>query len=448
VSERVTANRQVARLLAWGAALMFKAASTVSAVLFALTSPSVLDELDLTESQLGTLSAVYLATYATGQLVMGTLLGRYPLRLIVAGTALLAAAGSILFAASPSMPFALAGRVLLGLGLSANFVALMHVISRDYPERFSFMSAISQSIPKIAGMAIAILASFTVFLTVFRMPHIILGAVFVLIAVTGYLFIGEKSVESPTVASKRETVPFRTVLETCFKSGPFWLALIYFAAMNGTVIAYSGLWSMRFQVDDFGASIERAALMNALLAVGAGAGSVLAGLWAQRRGDYVLPIRVYGLIGVILFMVMFLFVLSKPLALVANFLIGFALSGSILGFSVIQKRLPEYAHSAATAITATAALIVGGVLQPYIGDLMAAPVHAHALLSSYIVGHPVFGMEVAIDPDFATYQKGLAPLLAFVIIGFLASLWFRSARETPKPAMAPTGKRPTASPCA
>lgn len=428
MSKPESPERATARRLAWGSAVLFSCAGNVTMILFAVSTPGILEELHLTEAQLGTLSGAFLIMFAIGQLAGGSLLGRYPVQLILGSAALLSGAGCILYALSQSLAVAVTARLLLGLGLSVNFVGLIHVVSRDYPERFSFVTAASRSITGLAGTCVALIAGFTLILSAFRLPHLIMGATFVVVAVVLFLFVGKKEAEAPTVADQTETAPIRTVLEACYRSREFWVVLVYYTGITGAIVAYSGLWTLRFEMDYFHGTVQRGALMNAVLAVGIAAGSLLAGIWSQRRGDHVLPIRIYALFGVFLFAVMFLFALNVPLALIANFLIGFALAGSILGFSALQKHLPEYAHATATAIVATSALVVGGSLQPLIGDLVAAPVHAHGLLSSYIVDNPDIGVDIAFNPGFATYQKGLSPVAIAVVVGFAASLFLTPGR--------------------
>ena len=109
--------------------------------------------------------------------------------------------------------------------------------------------------------------------------------------------------------------------------------------------------------------------------------------------------------------------LPEWMALTANFFIGFALAGSILGFTAIQRHLPAFARATGTALVATAAFVMGGVIQPAIGFMLEVPLHSSQL----------FQLIMSEDPNFGHYQKGMMLLFVSVLTGFLASLLFKRA---------------------
>jgi len=420
-----------ARFLAWGSAELFFIIGVVIAIFFAILSPDVAKELKLSAGELGTLSGAFFVSYSVGQLVLGSLLGPYSPRLILGSMAVLCLIGCVLFAVSTSMPVALASRILLGIGLSSSFVGVVHIISRDYPNRFSFLASVSQSLANLTGAAVALIASFTTVFAVFRPPFIAVGLAMVPIAIALVLFSGGKSTEPHS--QNEPAVPVGTVLTACFGSVQFWMGLVYYSCLFGTVLAYSDLWNIQFQMNFFGHTAQQSALLNAMLPLGVTIGSLAAGTWAQLRGDFVLPARAFGLLGVVVFAVMFVLVLDEALAMSANFFIGFALAGSILGLTAVQKHLPDFARATGTAIVATAAFVMGGVIQPLIGYLVEAPVHSGALLSHILLDNPNIGSDLIRNPDFATYQRGLALIIACVLTGFLASLFFRSPNSPESP---------------
>lgn len=412
----------MSRFLAWGSAELFFIIGVVIAILFAILSPSVAKELHLSQSQLGTLSGTFFITYSVGQLVLGSLLGSHSPRLILGTTAVLSVAGCLLFAVSANMPVALAARILLGVGLSSTFVGVVHIIGRDYPQRFAFMTALSQSLANVSGAVVALVASATTIFAVFREPFIVTGVLLLPIVAALLLFVGGYSTKPEAAAEATPSVPTRTIVATCLRSGQFWMALLYYSCLFGTILAYSDLWDIQFQMEFFRHSTQQSALLNAMIPLGVTLGSIVAGAWAQARGDFVLPARAFGAFGVAVFAVMFLLSLSEEVALAANFCIGFALSGSILGLSAVQTHLPKPAQAMGTALVVTAAFIAGGVIQPFVGLMLEAPVRSGSL----------FALVLSDNPDFSAYQKGLLLLIGYVGLGFVASLFFKSARSKPQ----------------
>ncbi|MEJ8571369.1 MFS transporter [Microbaculum marinum] len=425
------------RFLAWGAAELFFVLGVVVAILFAIQAPSVSGELDLSQSQLATLSGAFFLTYSIGQLALGALLGRLAPRLLLASAAIIAAIGCILFARSTSLPLAMIARVLLGCGLSVSFVGVVYVIGRDYPQRFSFMASLSQSIANLAGAAVALAASFTTALATFRAPFMVVGAMALIAAIGLLMFVGDRSKQA-LPARPADTAPLARVLMVCFTSLQFWMGLIYYSCLFGTVLAYGDLWNIQFQTNYFHHSTQLGAVFNAAIPLGVTVGSLVAGTWAQIRGDFVLPARVFGLIGLLVFALMFVQDLDVPLAIWSNFLIGFALAGSILGLTAVQKHLPGFARSTATAIVATAAFVLGGAIQPLVGMMVEVPASSSALFGAVLRGNPEMAGNVVRDTDFATYQNGLALLIGYVLVGFVASLFFKR----------PGTEQAKASPCA
>ncbi len=411
------------RFLAWVSAELFFIFGVIVAIFFGILSPDVSTELRLNASQLGLLSGVFFITYSIGQIVLGSLLGPWSPRLLLGSMAIVSAIGCVLFAASTSMPVALFARALLGVGLSISFVGVMHVISRDYPQRFSFMASLSQSLANIVGALMALAAGFTTVLSTFRGPFTVVGILFVPIAIALLIFIGRKSAGTPSQAEAAPKASVGAILAACFGSLQFWAGLVYYSCLFGTVLAYSDLWNIQFQLNFFKHSQQLSALSNAVLPLGVTFGSLAAGAWAQVRGDYVLPARVFGLLAVAAFGVMYTVFLPEWMALSANFCIGFALAGSILGFTAIQRHLPEYAQATGTALVATAAFVLGGIVQPAIGLVLEVPLHSTQL----------FQLIMSDDPNFGHYQKGMMLLFLSVLAGFLASLLFKGAPAAPAP---------------
>jgi MFS family permease len=431
VNDRLKAGAGAPRLLAWISAESFFIVGVVVTIAFAILSADIAGELGIGESQLGALSGTFFVTYAVGQLVLGAMLGSYSPRLLLGSMAALSAIGCLVFAASTSMPLALISRMLLGIGLSISFVGVVHVIGRDFPQRFSFMLALSQSLANLAGAAVALSASFTAILTAYRAPYTIAGVIFVPIAIALVLVAGGRTAASP--ARPEPAVPIGTVLAACVRSLQFWMGLVYYSCLFGTMLAYADLWNIQFQTSYFAHSIQESALLNAAIPIGVTVGSLAVGIWTQMRGDFVLPARVFGLLGVAAFALMLVLVLDMPLAIAANFLVGFALAGSILGLAAVQKHLPEFAQATATAIIASGAFILGGVIQPLVGMLVEVPVHSAAVFSRVLLNTPVIGGEVISNADFATYQKGLSLLIGYVFVGFLASLLFKPQNRKENP---------------
>lgn len=402
------------RFFGWATAELFFILSVLAAVLFAILSSDIARELKLDASGLGTLSGVFFVTYAIGQLVLGSLMGTFSARLIIGITALLSGAGALIFGFSTGMTAAIFSRALLGLGLSTSFVGVVYIVSRNYAEKFAFMSALSQGLVNASAAALAILSAFIPFLVHFRAPFLILGILLLISAALLFVFVGGRpKQESPGTAR----LSFFRALKVIITNGQFWVALVYYSGFFGTVLAFSDLWNIQFQIDFFKHTVAQSSILNAMVPLGVLVGSLVSGWWANRT-NFVLPSRIFGLLSVAFFVVLIIFPLSTDIAGVMMFLVGFGLSASILALTAIQKHLPSGAAAPATAIVITVAYIFGGAIQPLVGSAIAAP-------------HPAFVRLPLIplnNPAFWTYQRGLIWILGAVVVATIASFFFKPSK--------------------
>jgi MFS family permease len=85
----------------------------------AVIAPDLTAAFSLSAAQLGLLTSVYFLAFAAFQIPVGILLDRFGPRRTNASLLLAAASGALVFALSQGVPALLAGRALIGLGVSA-----------------------------------------------------------------------------------------------------------------------------------------------------------------------------------------------------------------------------------------------------------------------------------------------------------------------------------------
>jgi MFS family permease len=92
-------------------------------VINAVIAPALVADLDLAPADLGILTGIYLITFALAQVPLGIALDRWGARRTEAAMLLLAVLGAVVFATAESFAGVLAGRALIGLGVSACLMA-------------------------------------------------------------------------------------------------------------------------------------------------------------------------------------------------------------------------------------------------------------------------------------------------------------------------------------
>ena len=129
----------------------------------ALLGPQIAAEFGFGPADLGLLTGVYFLAFGLVLIPFGVLLDRYGPRRVDAGLLLLAVAGAIIFATAQSFAGVVAGRVLIGLGVSVCLMASFQAFVLWYPlERiatlnsFAFatgiLGAITVSVPLEAAL--------------------------------------------------------------------------------------------------------------------------------------------------------------------------------------------------------------------------------------------------------------------------------------------------------
>ena len=108
---------------------------------------------DTSATTLGFIAAFYFYPYAAMQLPSGVLADTIgPRRLFTAGT-LVAGAGSLVFAFAPDVPWLLAGRALVGLGVAVAFVSVLKLVASWFSEReFGTWVGVLQMLGNLGGV--------------------------------------------------------------------------------------------------------------------------------------------------------------------------------------------------------------------------------------------------------------------------------------------------------
>lgn len=120
-----------------------------------IISPELSAELHLDASQLSALSAAFFYAFALFQIPAGPLLDRLGSRRIMLAMGVVAVSGAVVFALSQGYAMALAGRILLGLGMAVNLMGAYVLLTAWFPsDRFATMAGIQTAMGNL-GMTLA-----------------------------------------------------------------------------------------------------------------------------------------------------------------------------------------------------------------------------------------------------------------------------------------------------
>jgi len=217
-------------------------------------------DLGLGAASLGVLTSAYFISFAAFQLPLGILLDRYGPRRVEAALLLVAAAGALLFGLGDSLTALAAGRALIGLGVSACLMGAFTANVQWWPR---------DRLPLVNGLTMAFGGLGAVLATT---------PVAALLPSTGWrgLFLGLAAITLATAALLFLTVPERrdgahpaATLGTLargtaevFASRAFWRMIPACMLVQGTMMAYIGLWIAGWLRDVAG--LDRAAMAEVL----------------------------------------------------------------------------------------------------------------------------------------------------------------------------------------
>jgi MFS family permease len=336
----------------------------------AVIAPDLVRQFALTPSQLGLLTSAYFLTFAAFQLPLGLLLDRYGPRRTDAALVTIAACGAIAFAAAPDAAALIAGRALIGLGVSGCLMSGIKANVLWFP------------LARLPAMNGWMFFAGGVGMVVATLPvELALGSI-------GWrgLFFGLALLTLLSAAAVLRVVPERTEhalreplsaqlagLRSVFAARRFWQIGLAAVASQGTNMAVQGLWSGPWLRDVAGLSRQAAAAHLLLMAIATMAGFLLwgnAASWAGRRGGSAARVFALGMAMFIAVQSLLVFGASVAPALIW---IGFGVFGTAgsLSYAVLSYTFPR--HLAGRVTTALNAMVftwafvaqwaIGGIIE-------------------------------------------------------------------------------------
>ena len=364
-------------------------------------------------ASLGLLAAIYFYVYFAMQVPSGILADTLgPRKLFTAG-ALVAGAGSMLFGLAPGLGLALAGRFLVGLGVSVAFISVLKLNAAWFPERrFATMTGLLMFIGNMGGLLSAAPMALVVAHTSWRHVFVAAGAISILLAVFTWLFLRDnpRQLGLPSMQQlegqpeySRATGNWRPALWTVLANRRTWPGFLAQFGQIGAYLSWGGLWAIPYLQEVQGMERQLAAWHVSLMIVCFALSSLAVGGLSDRIGRRAPLMRALG----------FLFVLSwlpwlwggqLPLAVSLGLfaLTGVAIGGITLVWSCAKEVNPPAFSGTSTSVVNTGGFLGPALLQPLVGLVLD--------LSSRGAAH-------ALDD----WRLGLAVLFGFALFGWLCT---------------------------
>lgn len=316
------------------------------------------ERFDTTARELASLAVLQLIFYAGMQIPVGILLDRFGSRKLLLTGAILMAGGQFLVAASETLPSAVIGRILVGIGDACTFISMMRLANSWFSGRLAsqlqqWLATIGQSGQILSAIPFAFLLHATSWSTAFS------GAAALSIMVAALVWLVAK--ENPATAG--QAMPINQVLANLRKNlriPTTWLAFFTHFSTQATGTSFALLWGVPFMVSGVGLSRAAAGGFLTLFVVTNAAMGPVIGLFCARLPKYR---QRFVLILVAMIVLAWLAVVLTPgatpiwLLTILVVVIGVGGPASMIAFDYSKERFPTYELGATNGV-----INVGGFL--------------------------------------------------------------------------------------
>jgi MFS family permease len=271
----------------------------------AVLSPDLVRDLHLDAGALGLLTSTYFLSFALLQLPVGVLLDRFGPRRVNASLLCVAAAGAALFAAGEGLPALVAGRALIGAGVSACLMSSIKAFTQWFPlARLPTLNGWLMAAGGVGAMAASAPLEAALHWTDWRGVFAALAALSLAAALAVAAVVPERA-EARARASLRE---LSGGFAHIYRDPGFWPVALVSLTVPATSLAVQGLWVAPWLRDVAGLGRDAVASTLFAMAVGTTAGYAAQGAVSNalaRRGVSLEQMLQWSASGCVLLLVAF-----------------------------------------------------------------------------------------------------------------------------------------------
>ncbi|MFM0348159.1 MFS transporter [Paraburkholderia sp. RL17-347-BIC-D] len=339
-------------------------------------APFLTHELGLSTVDLGTLTSLYFLGLAGAQIPAGVMLDHFGPRRVTALLMLVAAAGAMLSGLTHSFGVMLAGRLLIGVGVSACLGGAFKATSQHFPTgQLTFVNGIVMAAGGVGGIVVGSPLTWLLSVVDWRTITVGLAATTAVTAAAVWLF-------APPAYDKAQGATFAEQFAGTWqvlRSHAFWKLAAFSGLTQGVFYAMQSLWVGAFLRDVVFArastqvAASRSAAIISVLGMAFIVGNIAFGAWArlvQKRG---VSVYVFSGIAMVLFVLTQLAIaLRAPLPEPVLWAAYGAFGGTgVLTYSVLANHFPARLIGRVNATFTLVIFLTIFVLQAAIGAVLA-----------------------------------------------------------------------------
>lgn len=378
----------------WAIAALFYGYEFIHRILPAAMIPELKLAFQVSDTALGTLTAIYFWAYALSQIPAGILIDRFGSRLLLTTACLLVTIGSFLLAYAPNINIAFFSRFLVGIGSAFAFVGCLK-LGREWIHADSFPLVVGFT--NLCAQVAAILGNQPLAKLVddigWQWTVLFISVIGSFITLALALMIRNKtdSVASETPSFKR----FLSYLNKIVHHKQTWLIAIYGCLLVSPIVAFGEFWGIHYLQQKCHLSRPDAALLNSAIFMGIAIGGPLLGYFAKYYHDYLRIMRLCTIIALFcLSIIMFCNQLSYPMMMGFLLVYGMMSSNMLLCFTLINRQYESDHQATAIGFTNTIVMFGGAFFPVIIGFMLDYLTKASS--NQYLVPQTVDDLEKAL----------------------------------------------------
>ena len=368
-------------------------------------------------ASLGSLAAAYFYVYTLMQVPTGVLADTLGPRRILFLGGLVAGAGSLLFGLAPSFEMAFVGRLLVGLGVSVTFIAMLKLIAVWYEEsRFATLTGLCMLIGNFGSILAGAPLSALTALASWREIFVAIGILSLGIGVASHFLVDDGPAAVRRDGARSDRSVWLASLVAVLKNRATWPGFFVTVGTAGAFFAFAGLWAVPFLTQVQGLTRAVAANHISVYFIGFALGSALWGRVSDRIGRRK-PIMVAGsLLHALGWLV---WIGNDALPTTATYplclLMGLLTASMTLAWACAKEVNPPLLSGTATSVVNVGVFLGPAILQPLVGWVMDRSWD----------GAMTNGTRLYAAGD---YRQGLLLMAAAAGLGFVATLFVRETR--------------------
>lgn len=361
-------------------------------------------------AQLGNLAATYFYVYTVMQLPTGMLVDTLSCRRVLCWGSVVAGLGSLLLGLAPGFEWALAGRTLVGLGVSVAFIAMLKLIATEYDEsRFATLVGLCILLGNIGSVAAGAPLAWLAQVAGWRQVFLAAGVLSLILAL-----LSRYGVREVPLAHADRTAWLGGLL-TVMRNRASWPGFFANLGLAGAFFAFAGLWAVPYLTQVHGMGRGLASTHVSVYFIGYACGAALWGQVSDRLGRR-RPVMI-GVSGAhaLLWWCWLLGPLPVWGSMILCVALGLCSAGFTLSWACAKEVNPVSLSGMATGLVNVGCFLGASILQPLFGWVMDLGWQ----------GGSLNGVRLY-SPD--NYASGIRVLALAALLGWCATFFIRETR--------------------